>query len=263
MELSLRIYTSKKHPHRNLLIELDDGSWGEITPLPSRSQETIQDILQQGLGSVPSAQFGMLPLPQEALTWPAAALFMGSVQDIFLRAEKFRDFTHAKLKVGKLSLSDAVHAANALKKDFRLRIDFNGLWKPQTVLAFCSHFIPDDFDYLEDPGTDVSPFASADDENDSGGDFRIWKPSVLGIPTPSPRLILSSAYETGIGTARLVQLAHQLNLPQHPIGLGTYHYLEEDLLKEPLQFEGGKIHIPAHLEPDMTKLFEIKKQPRA
>ncbi len=182
---------------------------------------------------------------------------MGSLYDIFHRAEKFQDFTHAKLKIGNLSLSDAIHAAKTLKQNFRLRIDFNGLWEPANVLAFCSHFVPSDFDYLEDPGTDVRPFASAEDDIALGADFRIWKPSVLGIPAPSPRLILSSAYETGIGTARLIQLAHHLNLPPHPIGLGTYHYLEEDLLKEPLQFSDGKIHIPAHLEPDLFQLFEI------
>ena len=252
----MKLYTSKKYPHRNLLIQLEDGSWGEITPLPGRSQETVQDILQYGL-DFPSAQFGTLPLPHEALAWPVAALFTGTLSEIFHRAEKFGDFTHAKLKVGNLPLSDAIHAAQALKKNFRLRIDFNGLWEPKDVQAFCSHFIPSDFDYLEDPGTDVRPFASAEDDIATGADFRIWKPSVLGIPAPSPRLILSSAYETGIGTARLVQLAHYLHLEPYPIGLGTYHYLEEDLLKEPLQFSDGKIHIPAHLEPDLSQLIEI------
>ncbi|MBS0616514.1 MAG: hypothetical protein JSR58_08190 [Verrucomicrobia bacterium] len=255
----MRIFTSKKRPYKNLLIALEDGSWGEITPLPGRSKETIQDILESGLdkNKFPSAAFGLLPLPQEPLSWPVAALFMGSLPEIFARAEKMCDFTHAKLKVGSLPLAEGVHAATHLKDHFRLRIDFNNLWKKEDVLAFCQEFKPEDFDFLEDPGTDVSPFKSAADDENNRADFRVWKPSVLGIPKSSTNLILSSAYETGIGTARLVQLAHHLNLPQHPIGLGTYHYLEEDLLKKPLQFEKGKIYIPARLEPDLDSLKHL------
>lgn len=250
----MKIYTSKKHPYKNLLILLEDGSWGEITPLPGRSQETVQDILEQGFDRFPAAQFGLLPLPQQALSWPVAALFMGTLPEIFAHAGKMHDFTHAKLKVGKLSLSEAIEAASQLKSHFRLRIDFNNLWKSRDVQAFCDYFLPADFDYLEDPGTNVHPFLSAADDLNTEADFRVWKPSVLGIPTASPNVILSSAFETGIGTARLVQLAHHLNLAPYPIGLGTYHYLDDDLLKEPLQFKKGHIDVPEYLEPDLSKL---------
>lgn len=250
-------------PREGLLVERENG-WGEIAPLPGFSNENLNDVLQQlhaikhgWKGNLlPSVAFGLEPLAQKPLSWPASALLMGSPQEILQRAEQMSDFTSAKVKVGNLSAQEAVQVVKELKSKFHLRVDVNGKWSLAQAKEFCSHFQPHDFDYIEDLGHDL-PFPLASDFMESkNAKALIWKPTIRGIPQSQPNLVLSSAFESGIGLSNIVQLAQHLSLPKHPIGIGTYHYLSEDLLEEPLLFSNGMVHIPV-LKPKREKLREI------
>jgi O-succinylbenzoate synthase len=241
-------------PSNRLFVELENGSFGEVSPLPGRSRESLDEAHAQLLNPkqdlFPSVAFALTPLPQEEIVWPTAALLMGSASDILRQAEKFADFTTAKVKVGNLRPQEAADVIKKLRPHFRLRIDINNLWTLAETLAFCSHFTPSDFEYLEDPPLGMTDFPiAADDHEQRNAAFVIWKPSVRGIPPPLPNLILSSAWESGIGIANIIRLAHHLNLPKHPIGIGTYHYLDDDFLDTPLVFSQGHVTIPQKLRP--------------
>ena len=66
------------------------------------------------------------PFPKASL--PVAFLLMGTEEEIVQKVEKAMQFSHAKLKVGNLSVGQAIRLAGFLKNRFRLRIDFNSKW---------------------------------------------------------------------------------------------------------------------------------------
>jgi hypothetical protein len=190
---------------------------------------------------------------------------MGSVSQIMHQFETYprAGFYYAKLKLKGLSLPDAILITKKLKQHFLLRLDINLLWSQSELKEFCSHFHPDDFDYIEDPGYDISPFPVAYDELPIPFPeaLQIWKPSVKGIPCSSQNIILGSAFESGIGLASIAKLAHHLssndkNFRVRALGLGTYHLIEQDLLETPLVFSQGAVTISS-ISPKMDLLEKI------
>lgn len=252
------------------LIETENG-WGEVAPLPGYSHENLKDVLEQlraiqkgqQVKFLPSVAFGLFSCSQKPVSWPVAALLLGTKLEILDQAEKFRSFSFAKLKVKNLSLTDAISVVKELKTHFRLRIDVNSTWSLPQALEFCSHFQPDDFDYIEDPLSDPQdlpqfPFPLGLDALSSTITPKavVWKPTVKGMPIPASNLVLSSAFESGIGIGKIVQLADSLNLPKHPIGIGTYHYLSQTLLEEPLVFADGMVQISS-LKPNLKYVQQL------
>ncbi len=244
--------------------------WGEVLPLPGRSIESLDEALSQLLDlekgfSGPlfnSVAFGLksasLNMPT-SFSWPAALFFMGSVSQILYQFETYpiAGFSHAKLKLKDLSLKDALFVTKKLKKHFLLRLDMNLQWSKNELKEFCSHFHLDDFDYIEDPGCDLSPFPVAYDELPPySNQLEIWKPSVKGIPPSSHNIILGSSFESGIGLASIANLARHLSFPKVPLGIGTYHLLQEDLLETPLVFSQGTVTISS-ISPKMALLDKI------
>ena len=57
-------------------------------------------------------------------------------------------------------------------------------------------------------------------------------------------LVLSSSFESDLGLAHVASIAHRLSLSA-PVGIGTYHYLNEYICAIPLQFSRSIVHIPA------------------
>lgn len=251
-----------------IFIETENG-WGEAAPLPGYSQENLNAVLEQLRmiqdGSspplYPSLAFALFPCVQKPISWPASALLMGKAKDIFKRAERLQGFTSAKLKVGNLTLEEAIFVTRELKGHFRLRIDCGQKWTLKEAEFFCSHFTPTDFDYLEDPlknPSELSQLSFPIGLDFSNAPFtpkaHIHKPTLRGIPKPSSTLVLSSSFESDLGLGRLVQLAKALQLPPHPIGIGTYHYLSHHLLEEPLIFSRGEVHVPI-LKPNLKSPY--------
>lgn len=81
----------------------------------------------------------------------------------------------------------------------------------------------------------------------------VWKPSLIYLPNmgsdilhgrfalPVNRLVLSAAYESGIGTGTLAHFAAAYCRHGEPVGLDTYAWLAKDTLQERLPIEQGEI----------------------
>ncbi|MBS4168020.1 o-succinylbenzoate synthase [Parachlamydia sp. AcF125] len=166
----------------NILDHNENSGWGEIAPLPTWSQETLEEALAQliqekqallnqvwekeaylkelaKLNLYPSVAFGiesaLLAIldPFSSIAIPASALFMGTCEEIMQQAalRQAEGFTSAKLKVGHLTFREAESMIASLKDCFRLRIDVNRAWNTKEALAFFSQYAWDTFDYVEEP----------------------------------------------------------------------------------------------------------------
>ncbi len=81
----------------------------------------------------------------------------------------------------------------------------------------------------------------------------VWKPSLIYLPNmgddilhgrfalPINRLVLSAAFESGLGIGLLAHLTAAYCRPGEPVGLDTYSWLESDLLQEPLPMRQGEM----------------------
>ncbi|HEX2579915.1 MAG TPA: hypothetical protein VHK67_05905 [Rhabdochlamydiaceae bacterium] len=295
-----------------------ENHWSEVSPLPGRSQESLHQVLQQ-LKAIqngyqgplfPSVEFGLFGLSGPKIIDAPVCLYLnGTVQDILKHAKTNHGCKVAKLKVSHLDVPAAVFLARLLKNEFRLRLDIVGMWSKEQTTQFLANFSPEDFEFIEDPGCDISPFPMASDHQNLGS-MTVWKPMVKGLPPkksavirfpvkswsygkesalnlsqtePAPkqlnlnklsdagglkesgwttqpdpqlltgnRIILSSSHESGIGIHQIASLSQALEIPSHPLGIGTVLYIQEDLLKDPPFIREGKIHFPTE--------FHIKKE---
>ncbi len=264
---------------RGLLLETETG-WGEIAPLPGWSKETLEEAeaqlknVLQGAprsGLYPSVAFGLAcaeqKLPQAAFSVPIHALLMGSFRDILKRAESLEGFTTVKLKLDGLSEEEAKKAIQELQGRFRVRIDLNRRWTLEKSVRFFSSFDRDAIDYIEEPVSNPAdlkhfthPFALDETLRDHPVEpflelpllkALIIKPSLQNAGAYchfGKEVILSSAFESGIGLAHIAALSKRWNLPERPIGLDTHRYLDADLLEQPLRVERGRLYIPAAVD---------------
>jgi O-succinylbenzoate synthase len=81
----------------------------------------------------------------------------------------------------------------------------------------------------------------------------VWKPSLIYLPNmgsdilhgrfalPVNRLVLSAAFESGVGIGTLAHFAAAYCRHGEPVGLDTYAWLREDTLQERLPLEAGEI----------------------
>lgn len=81
----------------------------------------------------------------------------------------------------------------------------------------------------------------------------VWKPSLIYLPNmgddilhgrfalPVNRLVMSAAFESGLGIGLLAHLTAAYCRPGEPAGLDTYHWLAEDLLLERLSVQNGEL----------------------
>jgi O-succinylbenzoate synthase len=240
------------------------------------------------LNLLPAVSFGLesailsILSPLSEYTVPTSALLMGSSQEILHQADLRckEGFTSAKLKVGNLELDEASDLIHRLKDQFYLRIDVNRAWKTSETLRFFSQFPLDAFDYVEEPfqnPEDLKFFTHplAVDESFPQDltleqlellpplKALIYKPTLQGgmagcLPLfewTSKRglaLILSSSFESDLGLGLVGSIAHRLSISE-PVGIGTYHYLEECLCSDPLRFSSSHVTIPGRLQPIHSK----------
>ncbi|HGW5056803.1 TPA: o-succinylbenzoate synthase [Citrobacter koseri] len=163
-----------------LYVRLCDGEregWGEISPLPGFSQETLEEAQaalldwvngwlqgQSTLPEVPSVAFGVScalaeaagTLP-EAADYRAAPLCTGDPDDLVLQLADMLGEKVAKIKVG---LYEAVRdgmVVNLLLEavpDLHLRLDANRAWTPLKAQQFAKYVNPDyraRIAFLEEP----------------------------------------------------------------------------------------------------------------
>ena len=134
-----------------LLLEYD-GGWGEIAPLPGRSRETLLEAKEEILRCLPNLSKTTPIYPSVRFGIESASRPLRSIRvplSLFNRPRP--GFTTLKLKLGHLSIDDAIALVQSLFKTYRLRLDCNQAWTLDEALYFVSHFSPQDFDYLEEP----------------------------------------------------------------------------------------------------------------
>ncbi len=236
---------------QGLILRCGDG-FGEIAPLPGFSKESLDDALNEAVQWIQSGTSPSLPSVRFGIA--CAQKNLKSVR-IPLCALGYKDgFSTVKLKLGHLSLKEAIALTKQHCLHNRLRLDCNRAWNLNQALEFASHFKPSDFDYLEEPVqtfkeliefSKATHFPIALDESIHSNWAQIpsltaivVKPTVVGsIPCVPPplRLILSSAYESGLG---LLHIAN-LHRGEDPIGLDTYSALADDLLIQPIDCGSG------------------------
>lgn len=164
--------------------------------------------------------------------------------------------------------------AGWLPPDGRLRLDANRSWEREETLRFCSAIPAEKIAFLEEPSRnfldmpaiqEASGIACAADEtvqllsrqcspnSACSGEpdpdmlrevvtrvrVLVWKPSLclppmlLGIGQDRP-VVLSGAYETGVGTAAILALAASRAAGGSAVGVDTYSRLAADVLNDPL-----------------------------
>lgn len=256
----------KSEIKEGFLLKSKEGRWGEVSPYPTRNRETLKDAwiqlkqLQSGWRGelYPSVAFGLYSLEcsldRLENQWPICLLLQGTKREIEQYLSKKSGYTYVKLKTAHLSVKEAIDLVSTLKSSFKIRIDIGEKWSLLQLETFFSHFQPEDFEYIEDPGTNISPFPLAFDIHNSDEGTIIWKPMVKGIPIPNKPVILSSSYETGIGLAHIAFLAERQKIPLHALGIGTYDYMQEEILQEPISYNRGILQLPPQLTPKTQKL---------
>lgn len=256
-----------RFPHRKgLILQYNDG-WGEIAPLPGFSKETFEEAKEEIFSLLsdlplakpkyPSVQFGIACAmrPLKAIKVPLCALDSPKPGCSTL-----------KLKVGHLSIEEAVSLVKNYVGHYRLRIDCNRRWSLTQALAFAAYFSPTDFEYFEEPVqtleelfnfSKMTQFPIALDET-----FReeglikiptlkavVIKPTLSGKLPAFSNLVLSSSYETSLG---LLHIAHLATPNSPPLGLDT---ISDDLLSPPLCIENGHLIWKPSKNPIRTDLL--------
>jgi O-succinylbenzoate synthase len=234
-----------------LVLQVNHG-FGEIAPLPGFSKETLEEAQKEALAWIHSGIDPALPSVRFGIS--SAQKSLRSVHLPLCALGPREGFSTVKLKLGHLPLRGAISLVKEHYRHVRLRLDCNRAWSLSEALEFASHFQPTDFVYMEEPlktfealadFSKMTRFPIALDESIE----RDWtqiptlkaivvKPTLVGsIPKIPPHLdlVLSSAYESGLGLLHIANLANN-NLP---IGLDTYNVFEEDLLQSPIDCSSG------------------------
>lgn len=218
--------------------------------------------------------------PGHRSTVPVNGLLVGSIGEILKSARRMREdgYVAVKLKVGGRAVAEDAGRVRAVREaiggDVSLRLDANRAWKLGEALEFAREIEGQRVEYLEEPLADpagleeftrASGVTVALDESLVGMEPRsledhryagtvVLKPSLLGGISRTLRLaeraaglgmrpVISSAYETGVGTAALVSLAAGIGTEEIPAGLDTYRQLAEDVVEPRLPLPAPRLRV--------------------
>lgn len=222
---------------------------------------------------------GKVSPPRPANTVYLSGLLAGPEDEMLRDARRIANmgYRSAKLKVGRRSVEEDIELVRVvggiLGGSTSLRLDANRAWSLEQAGKFASATEGLNFDYVEEPladpaqlprfteewdvpvALDESLVGMEPEEVEAHGYARavVLKPTLLGGISRTIRLaesarklgivsVMSSAYETGVGTLGLISLAASLNADV-PAGLDTYRWLAEDVLAPPLELSGPSIEV--------------------
>ena len=280
------------HQREGVLLERD-GRWSEASPLPGFSKETVEDVVSALRGETeapPSLKFALAALDEpfeRSLEVPWNYLLIGDRKQVLAGVENCKDSNcrAAKLKVGSLERRAAISLVREVREllpdNVQLRLDANQAWKLEEATDFCKSLRDVDLEYIEEPLKDSSQLEAlfsrtgvnyALDETlvheeclDAWPNAAalICKPTFLGgreavqrLAATGKPIVFSSAFESGIGIARVVQLAAEFS-PEIAAGLDTLDWLAEDLLLESPQKDGDMFRVAGRPIADVAKLENI------
>ena len=200
-------------------------------------------------------------------------------------AEKY---TAVKMKVGRADTDTELEwIANVSKKlptTVSLRLDANRRWTLPEAVAYGKLSGIERIEYIEEPLQNPADLAEfhrqtglplALDESLNGADpenFQIpegtvafiLKPSVLGISGTlrwaefanknGVSVVISSAFESGLGLDMLANIAAAVNVADVPSGLDTWRWLASDIISSRFSVNMGKYHISKPVLPEMAIL---------
>jgi O-succinylbenzoate synthase len=220
------------------------------------------------------------PHPKTAV--PVNALISDSPDEALEEAHRARaaGYEAVKLKVGKRAVEEDIELVRALNEELgdtvELRLDANRAWSLEEAERFVLSTSGLRFAYIEEPLADPAHLPSfaiacsvpvALDESlvgmepealENHGYARavVLKPTLLGGISRTLRFadvasrlgmkpVISSAYETGVGTAALISLAAGMDGGGIPAGLDTYRRLAEDILRPRLDLPAARVDVRA------------------
>jgi o-succinylbenzoate synthase len=223
-----------------------------------------------------------LVTPHPRKTVPVSALISGSPDEALEEARRVRSagYEVVKLKIGARAVEEdveLVHAVNGELGDaVALRLDANRAWSLEEAQRFARTTARLGLEYVEEPladpaqlpslvGTSGLPVALDESLADMEPETLeahpyaravVLKPTLLGGLSRTLRFakrgsalgmkpVISSAYETGIGTAALVALAAGVGEEEVPAGLDTYRRLAEDVLHPRLDLPAPRVDVRA------------------
>lgn len=187
-----------------------------------------------------------------------------------------------KVKVGRNDLQDEARLVHSLYdrwgEDVSLRLDANRAWSFDEAVQFARAVQGVPIEYIEEPlqhPRELSRFADdtelpvALDETTRELPLDRWldahyasafviKPMLIGFSATldlhrrlassgaendRPSLVISSAYESGVGLAGLAVLAAAVHRPGSAAGLDTYRALDRDVLTDRLPITGSSVDV--------------------
>ena len=170
---------------KGLVIELQDtsgkSSWGEISPLPGFSIETLDQASVQVAKEIPNlaktsplkalqrilkdrnlypsvsiglfgALYGLIR-KNRGLQSPLSGLLYGTYEQIQEQIPEVlrKGYSHIKLKTSLLSFIESKEIIDSLQGKCTLRLDVNRSWSQKEADLFFSQFPSKHFDYIEEP----------------------------------------------------------------------------------------------------------------
>jgi O-succinylbenzoate synthase len=226
---------------------------------------------------------------------PVNGLLAGSPADVLVEARRMRDagYRSIKLKVGTRTVNEDAALVRALGEELgegiSLRLDANRAWGYEEAAEFSSNAAR--FEYVEEPLADPARLPGlvrefgvpvALDESLVGMEPEeltehryavafVLKPTLLGGISRTLRVaeralslgvtpVISSAYETGVGTAALVALAAGIGDRPVPAGLDPYRVMAEDVLETPLNLPAPGVDVRE--TADASRTIDIRRLER-
>ena len=234
--------------------------------------------------------------PSPRLVVPVNGLLAGSPAEVLAEARRMRDagYRSIKLKVGARTVAEDVVLVRALGEELgegiSLRLDANRAWGYGEAAEFVCGTAGVRFEYVEEPLADPARLPGlvrefgvpvALDESLVGMEPEkveetfavafVLKPTLLGGISRTLRMagralrlgvtpVISSAYESGIGTAALVALAAGTGDRPVPAGLDPYRALAEDVLETPLNLPAPGVDIREAV--DASRTIDVRRLER-
>jgi O-succinylbenzoate synthase len=211
---------------------------------------------------------------------PVNGLLSGSWDEILEEAQRMKNsgYEAVKLKVGARTVAEDARLVRKLVEELggtiSLRLDANRAWGYEQAAEFLGD--APQFEYLEEPLADPArlptlvrefgaPVALDESlirmepevlEEHRYARAVVLKPTLLGGISNTLRMaeralrlgmtpVVSSAYESGVGTSALVALAAGIGERPVPAGLDTYRALADDVLHTPLGLPAPSVDVGA------------------
>src|ERR671912_92207 len=233
------------------------------------------------------------PFPRAVV--PVNGLLEGSRADVLVEARRMRDegYRSLKLKVGTRTVAEEVALVGALGEELdegiSLRLDANRAWGYEEAAEFAGGTAGVRFEYVEEPLADPARLPDfvrefgvpvALDESLVGKELEeleafavafVLKPMLLGGISRTLRVagrahrlgvtpVISSAYESGVGTAALVALAAGIGERPVPAGLNTYRAMAEDVLETLLKLPAPAVDVRE--TADASRTIDVRRLKR-